>query len=57
MNGVNYDKARLEKPLSYWNIVLYADGSKFNRFGSDKRPYVRRNMKTVFDSRYITKNH
>lgn len=52
---VNFAKVHLEKPLSYWNNVLFTDESKFNRFASDGKSYVRRNINTEFDPRYTTK--
>ncbi|GBO00802.1 hypothetical protein AVEN_208407-1, partial [Araneus ventricosus] len=30
----------LNKPETYWNTVLFADESKFNIFGSDRRIMV-----------------
>lgn len=38
-----FAKHHLEKPLHYWNNVLFTDESKFNRIGWDGRVYVRRN--------------
>ena len=49
INRVNFAKAHLE------NNVLLPDESKFNRFGSDGKSYVRRNINTEFDPRYTTK--
>ena len=36
---LEYAKTYREKPLGYWNNVLWTDESKFNLFGSDGKVY------------------
>ena len=40
-----YAKMYLEKPLGYWNEVLWSDETKFNLFGSDGKVMVWRTTK------------
>lgn len=57
MNKVNrgkrlkYTKQMLEKPLGYWNRVVWSDASKFNLFGSDGKVMVWRTRDEEFEPR------
>lgn len=44
-----YAKTYLEKPIGYWNDVLWSDESKFNLFGSDGKVMVWRTTKEEMD--------
>ena len=46
---LEYAKAYREKPLSYWDNVLWTDESKFNLFGSDGKVMVWRTPKEELD--------
>jgi len=32
----------IQKGPNFWNMIVWSDESKFNVFGSDGKPYVRR---------------
>ena len=44
-----YAKTYLEKPLEYWNEVLWSDETKFNLFGSDGKVMIWRTTKEEMD--------
>ena len=44
-----YAKEMLEKPLGFWETVVWSDESKFNVFGSDGKVMVWRTPKEEFD--------
>ena len=46
---LEYAKTYGEKPLGYWNYVLWSDESKFNLFGSDGKVMVWRTPKKELD--------
>lgn len=46
---VEYAKFYREKPLGFWDRVLWSDESKFNIFGSDGKVMVWRSPKEEFD--------
>ena len=46
---LEYAKTYREKPLGYWNNVLWTDESKFNLFGSDGKVMVWRTPKEELD--------
>lgn len=50
-----FAKTHLEKPLIFWKNVLWTDESKYNRFGSDGKLYVRRPKNQQFNPRYTIK--
>ena len=45
---LEYAKNYREKPLGFWNKVLWSDESKFNLFGSDGKVVVRRSPMKEF---------
>ena len=46
---LRYAKEMLEKPLRFWETVVWSDESKFNLFGSDGKVMVWRMPKEEFD--------
>ena len=48
-----FAKKYREKPLGYWDTVLWTDESKFNLFGSDGKVMVWRTTKEEYDHRCI----
>ena len=46
---LSYAKEMLEKPLGFWETVVWSDESKFNLFGSDGKVMVWRTPKEEFD--------
>ena len=46
---LEYAKNYREKPLGFWNKVLWSDKGKFNLFGSDGRVMVWRSAKEEFE--------
>ena len=46
---LRYAKEMLEKPLGFWETVVWSDESKFNLFGSDGKVMVWRTSKEEFD--------
>lgn len=50
-----FAKQHKDKPLEFWQNVLWSDESKFNLFGSDGKQYVRRPKNKEFDPRYTLK--
>ncbi|GBM82420.1 hypothetical protein AVEN_125856-1 [Araneus ventricosus] len=46
-------KSMLNKPETYWNNVLFADESKFNIFGSDRRIMVWRRKNEELNSKNL----
>ena len=47
---VRYARKYQEKPLDFWNSVLWSDESKFNLFGSDGKIMVWRTSKEEYSS-------
>ena len=47
---VRYARKYREKPLGFWNSVLWSDESKFNLFGSDGKVMVWRTPKEEYNS-------
>ena len=47
---VRYARKHQEKPLGFWNSVLWSDESKFNLFGSDGKVMVWRTPKEEYNS-------
>ena len=47
---VRYSRKYREKPLDFWNSVLWSDESKFNLFGSDGKVMVWRTPKEEYNS-------
>lgn len=47
---VQYARKHREKPLGFWNNVLWSDESKFNLFGSDGKVMVWRTPKEEYNS-------
>lgn len=45
----------LAKGLNFWNLIVWSDESKFNVFGNDGRPYVRRPPLKELDPKYTKK--
>ncbi|CAF4491485.1 unnamed protein product, partial [Rotaria magnacalcarata] len=50
---VQYARKYREKPLGFWNNVLWSDESKFNLFGSDGKVMVWRTLKEEYNSTCI----
>ena len=49
---LEYARTYREKPLGFWNNVIWSDESKFNLFGSDGKVMVWRSTKEEFEPRY-----
>lgn len=52
---LNFAKEHIGKPQKFWDLIVWSDESKFNVFGNDGRPYVRRPPRKELDPKY-TKN-
>ena len=50
---LEYAKNYREKPLDFWNKLVWSDDSKFNLFGSDRKVMVWRSDKEEFGSECI----
>ena len=48
---LEYARTYREKPLCFWNNVIWSDESKFNLFGSDKKVMVWRSTKEELEPR------
>ena len=46
---LKYAKTMLDKPIRFWETVIWSDESKFNLFGSDGKVMVWRKPEEVFD--------
>ena len=49
MKCIQYAKKYREKPLCFWDRVLWTDDSNFNLFGSDRRVMVWQTPQKTFD--------
>lgn len=52
---LKFAKNYFQKSSRFWNLVVWSDESKFNVFGNDGRPYVRRPPLKELDPRYTKK--
>ena len=52
---MKFTKQHVHKDLSFWQNVLWTDESKFNRFGSDGKQYVRCPQNQELSLRYTLK--
>ena len=52
VSRLKFAKQHVLKDLSFWQNVLWTDESKFNRFGSDGKQYVRRPQNQELSPRY-----
>ena len=52
---LHFAKDHIHKSNSFWNTIVWSDKSKFNVFGSDGRPYVRRPPLIELDPKYTKK--
>lgn len=50
-----FAKQHLHKASNFWNLVVWSDESKFNVFGNDGKPYVRRRPLKELNPRYTKK--
>ena len=55
VSRLKFAKQHVHKDLSFWQNVLWTDESKFNRFGSDGKQYVRRPQNQELSLRYTLK--
>ena len=55
VSRLKFAKQHVHKDLSFWQNVLWTDESKFNRFGSDGKQYVRRPQNQELSPRYTHK--
>ena len=55
VSRLKFAKQHVHKDLSFWQNVLWTDESKFNRFGSDGKQYVRRPQNQELSPRYTLK--
>jgi len=39
---LQFAREHIQKGPNFWNMIVWSDESKFNVFGSDGKPYVRR---------------
>ena len=53
MKRLHYAKTYLEKPLGYWNDVLWLDETKFNLLGSDGKAMIWPTTKEEIDLKCI----
>ena len=53
LKRLNFAKTMSNKPLDFWNTVLWTDESKFNLFGSDGKVMVWRSKKKEFHPKCI----
>ena len=49
---LHYARTYLEKPLGYWNEVLWSDETKFNLFGSDEKVMIWRPTNEEIDPKF-----
>ena len=49
---LHYTKTYLDKPLGYWNEVLWSDKTKFNLFGPDGKVMIWRTTKEEVDPKF-----
>lgn len=52
---LTFAKYHVHKDLKFWKNILWSDESKFNRFGSDGKQYVRRSKNKELNPRYTIK--
>lgn len=52
---LSFAKQHQQKDAKFWDLVVWSDESKFNVFGNDGRPYVRRPPLTELSPRYTKK--
>lgn len=50
-----FAREHLQKDSKFWELVVWSDESKFNVFGNDGRPYVRRPPLPELNPRYTKK--
>ena len=55
VSRLKFAKQHVHKDLCFWQNVLWTDESKFNRFGSDGKQYVRRPQNQELSPRYTLK--
>jgi len=48
-------REHIQKGPNFWNMIVWSDESKFNVFGSDGKPYVRRPPNKQLDPKYTKK--
>ena len=56
VSRLKFAKQHVHKDLSFWQNVLWTDESKFNRFGSGGKQYVRRPQNQELSPRYTLKS-
>lgn len=52
---LGFARRNAEKPNNWWRTILWSDESKFNRFSSDGKMYVRRPPNQEFNPKYTIK--
>lgn len=50
---LRYANAHLDKPASFWNIVLWTDETKIELFGHNKARYAWRQKNTAFQEKHL----
>lgn len=53
LSRLNYAKAHLDKPVSFWNKILWTDETKIELFGHNKRQYTWRKKNTEFQEKHL----
>ena len=49
---LQFSNNHINKDSNFWKIIVWSDESKFNVFGNDSRPYVRRSVNTQLNPNY-----
>lgn len=52
---IAFAREHRKKPLKFWNLIIWSDECKFNVFGNDGRPYVRRPPLQQLNPKYTKK--
>jgi len=52
---LQFAREHIQKGPNFWNMIVWSDESKFNVFGSDGKPYVRRPPNKQLDPKYTKK--
>jgi len=52
---LQFAREHIQKGPNFWNMIVWRDECKFNVFGSDGKPYVRRSPNKQLDPKYTKK--
>lgn len=53
LSRLRYAKEHLDKPISFWNKILWTDETKIELFGHNKRRYAWRQKNTEFEEKHL----